>query len=240
MNISINDYRMMYTQHEASRQRRIKALSLPTYTFNEEMLNCVTHALGALLGVIGWLMSMKLLIAAGNAVATVSMSVFFVTMIILYANSALYHGWVLTTAKKKFQIMDHCSIFLLITGTYAPYTLMVMNNLAGRIIFAIVALASVLGIAMNVIDLKKYAIPSMLCYLISGWCIIFAYRDIASALSHDQLFMLVAGGVVYTVGAIFYGLGNKIRYMHTIWHLFVLGGTLFHFASLYSFLLYHL
>ncbi len=240
MNISINDYRMMYTQHEASRQRRIKALSLPTYTFNEEMLNCVTHALGALLGVIGWLMSMKLLIAAGNAVATVSMSVFFVTMIILYANSALYHGWVLTTAKKKFQIMDHCSIFLLITGTYAPYTLMVMNNLAGRIIFAIVALASVLGIAMNVIDLKKFAIPSMLCYLISGWCIIFAYRDIASALSHDQLFMLVAGGVVYTVGAIFYGLGNKIRYMHTIWHLFVLGGTLFHFASLYSFLLYHL
>ncbi|MBQ1397391.1 MAG: hemolysin III family protein [Clostridia bacterium] len=185
-------------------------------------------------------MSMKLLIAAGNAVATVSMSVFFVTMIILYANSALYHGWVLTTAKKKFQIMDHCSIFLLITGTYAPYTLMVMNNLAGRIIFAIVALASVLGIAMNVIDLKKFAIPSMLCYLISGWCIIFAYRDIASALSHDQLFMLVAGGVVYTVGAIFYGLGNKIRYMHTIWHLFVLGGTLFHFASLYSFLLYHL
>lgn len=230
----------MYTQHEASRQRRIKALSLPTYTFNEEMLNCVTHALGALLGVIGWLMSMKLLIAAGNAVATVSMSVFFVTMIILYANSALYHGWVLTTAKKKFQIMDHCSIFLLITGTYAPYTLMVMNNLAGRIIFAIVALASVLGIAMNVIDLKKFAIPSMLCYLISGWCIIFAYRDIAAALSHDQLFMLVAGGVVYTVGAIFYGLGNKIRYMHTIWHLFVLGGTLFHFASLYSFLLYHL
>ena len=240
MNISINDYRMMYTQHEASRQRRIKALSLPTYTFNEEMLNCVTHALGALLGVIGWLMSMKLLIAAGNAVATVSMSVFFVTMIILYANSALYHGWVLTTAKKKFQIMDHCSIFLLITGTYAPYTLMVMNNLAGRIIFAIVALASVLGIAMNVIDLKKFAIPSMLCYLISGWCIIFAYRDIASALSHDQLFMLVAGGVVYTVGAIFYGLGNKIRYMHTIWHLFVLGGTLFHFASLYSFILYNL
>ena len=240
MNISINDYRMMYTQHEASRQRRIKALSLPTYTFIEEMLNCVTHAIGALLGVIGWLMSMKLLIAAGNAVATVSMSVFFVTMIILYANSALYHGWVLTTAKKKFQIMDHCSIFLLITGTYAPYTLMVMNNLAGRIIFAIVALASVLGIAMNVIDLKKFAIPSMLCYLISGWCIIFAYRDIAAALSHDQLFMLVAGGVVYTVGAIFYGLGNKIRYMHTIWHLFVLGGTLFHFASLYSFLLYHL
>ena len=240
MNISINDYRMMYAQREVGRQSRIKALSLPISTFNEEMLNCVTHALGALLGVVGWIMSMKLLMAAGNAIATLSMCVFFITMIVLYANSALYHGWELTTAKKKFQIMDHCSIFLLIAGTYAPYTLMVMNNLAGKIIFAIVALASVIGISLNLIDLKKYAIPSMICYLTSGWCIIFAYKYIAAALSHDQLVMLIAGGVVYTVGAIFYGLGNKIRYMHTIWHLFVLGGTLFHFASLYSFILYNL
>jgi hemolysin III len=240
MNISINDYRMMYAQREVSRQSQIKALSLPTYTFNEEMLNCVTHALGALMGIVGWIMSLKLLIPACNPAATISMSVFFVTMIILYGNSALYHGWKLSTAKKKFQIMDHCSIFLLITGTYAPYTLMVMNNLAGKIIFAVVVLTSVLGIALNVINLKKYAYVSMACYLTSGWCIVLAYRDIAADLSHDQLFMLVAGGVVYTVGAIFYGLGNKIRYMHTIWHLFVLGGTIFHFASLYSFILYNL
>lgn len=240
MNISINDYRMMYAQHEVSRQRQIKALSLPTYTFTEEMLNCFTHALGAMLGAAGWIMSMKLLLAAGNAAAIISMSVFFVTMIVLYANSALYHGWELTKAKKKFQIMDHCSIFLLITGTYAPYTLMVMNNLAGKIIFAIVALTSVVGITLNIIDLKKYSKISMACYLISGWCILFAYRDIAAALSHDQLVMLVTGGVIYTIGAVLYGLGVKIRYMHTVWHLFVLGGTLFHFASLYSFILYNL
>ena len=103
MNISINDYRMMYARREASRQSRIKALSLPIYTFNEEMLNCVTHALGAVLGIAGWLMSMKLLTAAGNSVATLSMCVFFATMILLYANSAIYHGWELTTAMKKFQ-----------------------------------------------------------------------------------------------------------------------------------------
>ncbi len=240
MNISINDYRTMYAQHEVSRQRQIKALSLPTYTFNEELLNCVTHALGALLGVVGWIMSMKLLLPAGNPIATVSMSVFFVTTIVLYANSATYHGWELTRAKKKFQIMDHCSIFLLIAGTYAPYTLMVMNNLAGRIIFAIVSLTSVVGISLNIIDMKKFSKISMACYLISGWCIIFAYRDISAALSHQQLILLVTGGVIYTLGAVLYGLGEKIRYMHTIWHLFVLGGTLFHFASLYSFILYNL
>ena len=237
MNISINDYRMMCAQREINRQRQIKTLCLPTYTFNEEMLNCLTHALGAVLGVVGWIMSMKPLLAAGNPIATLSMSIFFLTMIVLYANSATYHGWELTKAKKKFQIMDHCSIFLLITGTYAPYTLMVMNNLAGKIIFTVVALTSVLGITLNIIDLEKYSKISMACYLISGWCILFAYRDISAALSHEQLMLLVTGGVIYTVGAVLYGLGEKIRYMHTVWHLFVLGGTLFHFASLYSFLL---
>lgn len=240
MNISINDYRMMYAQREVGRQSRIKALNLPVYTFNEELINCVTHALGALLGLVGWVMSMKLLVPAGNLAATFSMCVFFVTCIVLYANSALYHGWELTRTKKKFQIMDHCSIFLLITGTYAPYTLMVMNNLAGRIIFAIVALTSVMGVALNVIDMKKYARISMACYLITGWCIIFAYKDIAAALSHGQLLMLIGGGVSYTVGAVFYGLGDHIRYMHSVWHLFVLGGTLLHFASLYRFILYSL
>ena len=236
MNISINDYRMIYAQHEAGRQRQIQALSLPTYTFNEELLNCVTHAAGVIVGLIGWIMSLRLLIPAGNSTAGLSISIFYAAMILLYANSSLYHGWELSRAKKKFQVMDHCSIFILITGTYAPYTLMVMDNLVGRIIFAVVALTSVLGIALNLIDLKKYAYISMACYLTSGWCIILAYRDIAAALSSYQLSMLVAGGVVYTVGAIFYGLGNKIRYMHTVWHLFVLGGTLLHMISLYNFI----
>lgn len=240
MNISINDYRTMYLQHEKSRQSRIKALNLPTYSLSEEALNCFTHALGALAGIVGWIMSLRLLIPAGNTLATVSMSVFFLSMILLYTNSSVYHGWELTKTKKKFQILDHCTIFLLITGTYAPYTLMVMNNLAGKIIFSVVALTSILGITLNIIDLKKYSKISMACYLITGWCIVFAYRDIAAALSPGQLMMLVGGGIVYTLGAILYGLGVKIRYMHTIWHLFVLGGSLLHFASLYSFLLYHL
>ena len=240
MNISINDYRMMYAQREASRQSRIRALNLPIYTFNEELINSATHALGAIMGMAGWLMSLKLLIPAGNMAATLSMSVFFASMILLCANSALYHGWELSNAKKKFQIMDHCSIFVLITGTYAPYTLMVMNNLAGRIIFAIVALTSVLGIALNIIDMKKFRFVSMACYLVTGWCILFAYKDIAAALSPEQFTMLVLGGVIYTLGTIFYGLGNQIRYMHSIWHLFVLGGSLLHFASLYSFILYNL
>lgn len=236
MNISVNDYRMMCAQRETGRQSRIRALNLPTYTLDEEILNSATHALGAFLALIGWVMCMKLLVPAGCVAAGVSMSVFCLSMVLLYTNSALYHGWELTKVKKTFQIMDHCTIFLLITGTYAPYTLMVMNNTAGRIIFGVVAAASVVGIALNMIDMKRFAKISMACYLITGWCIIFAFRDISAALTQSELLMLVGGGIAYTVGAILYGLGVKIRYMHTIWHLFVLLGSVLQFAGLYEFI----
>ncbi len=237
MNISISDYRVMCAKREVGRQRRIKALSLPSYTFTEEMLNCITHAIGAIMGIAGLIMSMMLLIPTGNVAAITSTSVFCVAMIVLYTNSAVYHGWSLTRMKKYFQIIDHCSVFLLIAGTYTPFTLMVMGDTAGKIIFGIVALASAIGIALNIIDMKKYSKVSMFCYLATGWCIIFAFSSISAALSFNQLMMLVGGGIAYTVGAILYGLGVKVRYMHTVWHLFVLAGSVLHYACIYSFIL---
>lgn len=237
MNISISDYRNMCAKREVSRQRRIKALCLPNYTFTEEMLNCITHAIGALLGVVGFIMSMNLLLPTGNIAAIISTGVFCTALIILYTNSAVYHGWGLTKAKKYFQIIDHCSVFLLIAGTYAPFTLTVMGDVAGRIIFSIVAAASAIGIVLNIIDLKKYSKISMVCYIATGWCIIFAFSSISAALSTNQLIMLVSGGVAYTLGAVIYGVGIKVRYMHTVWHLFVLAGSMLHYACLYSFIL---
>ena len=239
MNISINDYRTMCAEREIGRQSRIKALQLPNYTFTEEVLNCITHALGAVLGVAGFILCMNLLIPTANFVATASMAIFCTAMVMLYTNSAVYHGWELTQAKKRFQIIDHCSVFLLIAGTYTPFTLMVMGDTVGKVIFAIVMLASVFGIALNIIDMKKYKIISMACYLITGWCIIFAYRSITAALSPEQFMMLLGGGIAYTVGAVLYGLGVKVRYMHTIWHLFVLAGSLLHYWCLYSFIVSH-
>lgn len=237
MNISIADYRTMCAAREVSRQRRIKALSLPNYTFTEEMLNCITHAIGAIMGIVGLIMSMRLLVPTGNTAAVISTAVFCIALVVLYTNSAVYHGWALTRMKKYFQVIDHCSVFLLIAGTYAPFTLMVMNNTAGRVIFGIVATVSAIGIALNIIDLKKYSKISMVCYLATGWCILFAYGSISAALSQNQLMMLVGGGVAYTVGAILYGVGVKVRYIHTVWHLFVLAGSLLHYACLYNFII---
>lgn len=237
MNTSISDYKTMYAQREISRQRRIKDLCLPNYTFNEELLNCITHAVGSLLGIIGFIVSMSLLLPGGNAAAVISTGVFCTALIILYTNSAVYHGLRPSKAKKYFQIIDHCSVFLLIAGTYAPFTLMVMGDTAGKIIFGIVMTASIIGIVLNIIDLKKYSKISMVCYLATGWCIIFAFGSISAALSLNQLIMLIGGGIAYTIGAILYGVGVKVRYMHTVWHLFVLAGSLLHYACLYSFIL---
>ena len=236
MNISINDYKAMCAERETNRRSRIKALQLPDYTFTEEVLNCVTHAVAAVLGVVGFMMCMNILLPAGDFVATASMAIFCIAMVILYTNSAVYHGWELTTAKKYFQIIDHCSIFLLIAGTYTPFTLMVMGNKVGRIIFAVVALVCVFGITINIVDMKKYKKISMACYLIAGWCIIFAYGAISAALSPGQLMMLIGGGIAYTVGAVIYGIGSKVRYMHTVWHIFVIAGSLLHYLCLYSFI----
>lgn len=237
MNISINYYREMCAEREASRRSRIKALQLPDYTFTEEVLNCITHAIGAVMGVVGFIVCTNILLPTGNFVATVSMAIFFIAMIILYTNSAIYHGWELTKTKKYFQVVDHCSIFLLIAGTYTPFTLMVMGNMIGKIIFAVVAAASIFGIAINIIDMKKYKKISMACYLITGWCIIFAYGSISAALSAGQLMLLIVGGIAYTIGAVIYGIGSKVRYMHTIWHLFVMAGSLLHYLCLYNFII---
>ncbi|MBQ5544341.1 MAG: hemolysin III family protein, partial [Clostridia bacterium] len=182
MNISIHDYqaiaagKVRRAKREEWRHSRIEALRLPDYTFTEEVLNCATHALGAVLGAVGLLMSLRVLLHAGSTLAMTSMTIFCVTMVMLYTNSALYHGWELTPVKKMFQVLDHCTIFLLIAGTYAPYTLMVMGNAVGKMIFGGVAAACLVGIALNLMDMKKYRVISMVCYLAAGWCIIFAYR----------------------------------------------------------------
>lgn len=239
MNIPINDYRQTVAEREAWRHTRIQALCLPDYTFDEELLNCLTHAAGAVLGLVGLVICLNRLLPAGAVGPAVPMAVFCLAMVLLYTNSALYHGWELTRAKQVFQVLDHCTIFLLIAGTYAPFTMMVMGGLTGFCIMAAVGAVSVLGIILNLIDMKKYKKISMACYLLTGWCIILAYPAIAAALSSSELLMLVGGGVVYTVGAGLYGLGVKVRYMHTVWHLFVLAGSLLHFLCLYSFVATH-
>ena len=154
-------------------------------------------------------------------------------MIVLYTMSSIYHGLSpKLKAKKVMQILDHCSIFLLIAGSYTPFTLCVLredNSAVGWTIFGIIWAIAILGITLNAIDLKKYNVFSMICYLSMGWCILARVNTLPRLLGMHGFTLLVFGGIAYTVGAVLYGLGTKHKYMHSVFHLFIFLGSLLHF-----------
>ncbi len=151
--------------------------------------------------------------------------------------STLYHSLAVNNAKRVFRIIDHCSIYLLIAGTYTPYTLVALPNPLGLILFSIVWGVAILGIVLNAVNLRKYKVISCISYLVLGWVIIFAYKPLTECIPWGGVLLLVAGGIVYTVGAIFYGFGRKVRYFHSIFHIFVLAASILHFLSILLFVL---
>ena len=169
----------------------------------------------------------------GNGYAVVSSVIYGITMIVLYTMSSIYHGLKPERkAKKVFQVLDHCSIFLLIAGSYTPFCLVSFreyNPVLGWTIFGIIWAMAILGIVLNSIDIKKYKIFSMICYLGMGWCVIFTANLLPMLLGIPGVILLVAGGIAYTVGAVLYGVGKKKKYIHSIFHLFILLGSILQF-----------
>lgn len=215
--------------------KRIKLVDriLPTYTKGEEIFNMTSHIVGAAFGVIALVLCVVFSAIHHNGYAVISSTIYGITMILLYTMSSIYHGLKSNgKAKKVFQILDHCSIFLLIAGSYTPFCLVSFreyNAVLGWIIFGIIWGMAILGIVLNSIDLKRYKIFSMICYLGMGWCIIFTANLLPKLLGIPGLIFLVTGGVAYTIGAILYGVGKKKKYMHSIFHLFILLGSILQF-----------
>lgn len=208
---------------------------LPSYTRGEEIFNMVSHICGGALGIITVILCIVFAAIHKDNYAIVSSAIFGTMMILLYTMSSIYHGLRVNTAKKVFQIMDHCAVFLLIAGTYTPFTLCVLreyNTALGWSVFGIIWALAILGIVLNSIDLKSFRIISMILYLGMGWCIIFTGKIVFKSIGTIGFALLVIGGVVYTVGAILYGIGSKKRYMHSIFHLFVVAGSLLHFICI--------
>lgn len=206
---------------------------LPTYTKGEEIFNMVSHIVGAVLGIVAIVLCSILAAKHGNAYGVVSGVIFGVTLLVLYTMSSIYHGLSSKLpAKKVFQIIDHCSIFILIAGTYTPFCLCSLreqNPQVGWTIFGIIWGLAILGTTLNSIDLKKYKVFSMICYLIMGWFIVFKMPLLVEKIRINGFMLLVAGGICYTIGAILYGIGKKRKWMHSIFHLTCLAGSLFHF-----------
>lgn len=207
-------------------------LSLPMYSLGEEIFSAVSHGVAALFGVVT--LVLQLIFCEKTPVTIVSVSIFGGTMILLYTVSMLYHALAVNKAKKVFRVLDHCTIFLLIAGTYTPITLCCLKGIAGAVLFSVVWIAAIVGIVLNAVNVERFKKVSMVCYISMGWVVIFAMETVLREMSSTGLWFLLAGGIAYTAGAVVYGFGKKIPYMHSIWHLFVLAGSVCHAVTVFT------
>ena len=204
-------------------------------SLGEEIANAVSHGVGAGLAIAGTVLLIIKAATKGSAIDVVSGTLFGSSLIILYLFSCIYHSLAQNAGKRVFQIFDHCSIFLLIWGTYIPVCLSLFRNALGWVVFGIIGVLSILGIVFNSIDLKKWHKASVILYLLMGWLVIFTFKPIISRVNFVGIILLLLGGISYTLGVIFYK--SKRKYMHFIWHLFVLEGSILHFFFVYYYIM---
>ena len=214
------------------RYKRQNELGLPNYTILEEIFNAITHGIGAALAIAA--IVLLPIFAHKDALTITSVTIYASTLFVLYIISTMYHSLGITKAKKVFRILDHCSIFLLIAGTYTPICLTIMRGALGWTLFGIVWGTAVVGIVLNSIDVKRFSKVSLVCYLGMGWCVVAAFRPLLQKITMSELALLISGGLSYTVGAIIYVIGKKIKYMHSLWHMFVLAGSILHFFFIFN------
>lgn len=212
------------------------------YSRGEEIANSITHGIGVIFSIVALTLMLVFANLYGNASKIVSVSIYGSTLVILYTASTLYHALIGTRAKKIFKIFDHASIYLLIAGTYTPFTLVVLRQegYIGWLIFAIVWMIAIVGIVLSTVFIGKFRIFKTLMYIAMGWIIILVLPQLSQIMESNNsikgIYWLFAGGLAYTLGTIFY-LFKKIKYFHSVWHLFVLAGTVCHFIAVMFYIL---
>ena len=212
---------------------KLKDRILPTYSKGEEITNMTSHIVGAVFGIVALVLCTVAAASHSNGYAVVSGAIYGTTMILLYTMSSIYHGLSPNIkGKKVMQVLDHCSIFLLIAGCYTPFALCTLREydaVTGWVIFGVIWLFAILGITLNAIDLKKFKRFSMLCYLVMGWCIILKITVLPELLTWNGFALLLGGGIIYTIGAVLYALGKKHKWMHSIFHFCILFASILQF-----------
>lgn len=214
---------------------KLSERTLPNYTRGEEVMNMVTHIVGGGVGVIALVLCVIFAALHGNAAGVVGSAIFGGCMIATYTLSSVYHGLRPSTGKKVLQVLDHCTIYTLIAGTYTVIALSALRPAYpmlgwGMLIFQW-ALAA-LCITLTAIDLKKYQVFSMTCYVCMGWAILPFMAQAWQVLTKPGFMLLLSGGISYTVGAVLYGIGAKKRWLHSVFHIFVVLGSLLHFLCI--------
>lgn len=209
------------------------------YTLREEISNSITHGIGSLLSIAALVIMVVIAALHKNTIGVITSSIFGASLIILYTMSTLYHAIPNEKAKGILKIFDHCTIYLLIAGSYTPFTLVALNKINPQkawIIFSIVWAIAIIGTLCYTLFKNKFKILNIISYVVMGWAIVLALPEIVEFFkttnSMPGLYLLIAGGIAYTLGIIFYVLQKKnLKYFHSIWHVFVLAGSICHFLS---------
>lgn len=207
-----------------------------TYSPLEEKINILSHAIGLVLSVIALLLLVMHPNVQGNLLYTVSFGIFGLSLIVLYAASTFYHRATNANLRGRLRIVDHASIYVLIAGTYTPFTLITLHSQTGWVIFSIAWAMALIGVVLKIFFTGRFGVVSTLMYVLMGWIIVFAINDLTRQLSPEGLFWLVAGGISYTLGAVLYAI-KKIKFNHAIFHTFVLMGSISHFIAVYFYIL---
>ena len=219
------------------KRTKLKDRSLPAYTKGEEIMNMVTHIVGGGLGVA---MLLLCLLRASTPAALASSLIYGITMVALYTVSGVYHGLHPGTGKMVMQIIDHCTIYFLIAGTYTPILLCCFLPAYPAIGWGLLAAEWLLcftAATLTAIDLKAYKVFSMVCYIGMGWGIIFFLPQCLTVMGTAGFGLLLAGGIAYTIGAVLFVLGTKLRWMHSVFHIFVVLGSLLQFLAIFLYVL---
>ncbi|MBP6103169.1 MAG: hemolysin III family protein [Leptotrichiaceae bacterium] len=203
-----------------------------TFSKDEEIANAVSHMVGATLALISAVVLIMHGIKTKSPIVITSFAIFGAGLVIMYTVSSIYHALHNNKAKQVFQILDHSAIYILIAASYTPFLLLVVKSKAGYIIFFIQWLICIFGIAFKSLCVEKYVLFSTLLYIVMGWMIMFVWGDLIANISQQSLILLFIGGILYTLGTIFY-MWNWFKYHHFIWHIFVLLGSVAHFFAVY-------
>ncbi|MBI2613364.1 MAG: hemolysin III family protein [Candidatus Levybacteria bacterium] len=196
----------------------------------EEIFNAVTHGLGIVLSIVGWLILLNL--AGENKNKIIGFSAFGIVIIFSYLVSTLYHSLSFTKAQKVLRILDHSCIFLLIAGTYTPFMLVALKGQFGLTLLTLIWIITIVGIFLKIFYVHKFKKLSLILYIFMGWFAIIGIKPLLESLSINAIYLLTLGGILYTSGIIFYSL-KQIYFNHAVWHLFVLGGSICHFFAMF-------
>lgn len=206
------------------------------YTRGEEFANIATHAAGAIFSIVALVLMVTYAVREGDPYHIVSVSIFGATLILLYLMSTIYHAITHPKVKNAFRVVDHACIFLLIAGSYTPFTLVSLRGNWGWTLFGVTWGMALCGIIFKIFFNKRFSLVSTLMYIGMGWAVIFAIKPVLQSVPAGGIGWLVAGGLLYTSGVVFY-LWRRIPYHHAIWHVFVMGGSFCHFLAVYLYVL---